>query len=132
MFKVWKSIFKISNTKNNKSIKIQRFKCFLYGRLISILFSSKIVSVVKESIHNEKSDNNEKEINDLKAFKQVKEFFPILRIKVFEDEISILILINTIIDTLRRFAMKSIRKGDKSIRELLDYMVLQECNLKYM
>ncbi|WP_182629330.1 hypothetical protein [Clostridium chromiireducens] len=104
----------------------------MYGRLISILFSSKIVSVVKESIHNEKSDNNEKEINDLKAFKQVKEFFPILRIKVFEDEISILILINTIIDTLRRFAMKSIRKGDKSIRELLDYMVLQECNLKYM
>ena len=124
MFKVWKSIFKISNTKNNKNIKTQRFKCFLYGRLISILFSSNIVSVAKDIIHDEKSDDNQKEISDLKAFSQVKEFFPSLRIKIFEDEVSILILINTIIDTLRRFAMKSIKKGDKSTRELLHYIAI--------
>ena len=56
MFKVWKSIFKISNTKNNKHIKIQRFKCFLYGRLISILFSSGIVFVAKDIIRDENSE----------------------------------------------------------------------------
>lgn len=124
MFKVWKSIFKISNTKNNKSIKIQRFKCFLYGRLISILFSSGIVFAAKDIIHDDNLDDNKKEISDLKAFNQVKEFLPILRTKIFEDEISILILMNTIIDTLRRFAIKSIKKGDKSIRKLLDYMAV--------
>jgi len=124
MFKVWKSIFKISNTKKDKHIKIQRFKCFLYGRLISILFSSGIVFVAKDIIRDENPDDNTKEISDLKAFNQVNEFFPILRTKIFDDEVSILILINTIIDTLRRFAMKSIRKGNKSITEILDYIAI--------
>lgn len=124
MFKVWKSIFKISNTKNNKNIKIQRFKCFLYGRLISILFSSGIVFAAKEIIHNENLDDNEKEISDIKAFNQVNEFLPILRTKIFEDEISIFILLNKIMHAIRRFAMKSIRKGDKSIRNILSYMAI--------
>lgn len=122
MFKVWKSIFKISNTKNNKKIKIQRFKCFLYGRLISILFSAGIISIAKDIIHNENFDDDTKEISNLKAFDQVKEFLPNLRTKIFEDEMSILILMNAIIDTLRRFSMKSVRKGDKSVRKLLGYI----------
>lgn len=121
MFKVWKSIFKISNTKN---VKIQRFKCFLYGRLISILFSSGIVFTSKDIIREENLENNKKELSDLKAFSQVKEFFPILRTKIFEDEMNILILMNTIIDTLRRNAIKSVKKGDKSITEILDFIAI--------
>jgi hypothetical protein len=124
MFKVWKSIFKISNTKNSKSIKIQRFKCFLYGRLISILFSSGIVFAAKDIIHDQNLNNNTKEVSDLKAFKHVKEFLPSLRIAIFEDEISILLLLNTIIITIQRFGMKSIRKGNKSITRILEYIAI--------
>lgn len=124
MFKVWKSIFKISNTKNSKSIKIQRFKCFLYGRLISIVFSSRIVFAAKDIIRDKNFNNNTREVSDIKAFNQVKEFLPSLRTKIFEDEISILLLINTIILTIQRFGMKSIRKGDKSITKILEYVAI--------
>lgn len=56
MFKIWKSIFNIDNVKN---VKIERFKCFLYGRLIALLLSSSIVFTAKDIIHKEDS----KEIN---------------------------------------------------------------------
>lgn len=66
----------------------------------------------------------DKEISDIIAFNQVKEFLPNLAITIFEDEISILLLINIIINTIRRFAMKSIRKGDKSVAEILNYIAI--------
>ena len=34
IFKVWKSIFKINQV---KKVKLERFMCFLYGRLISFI-----------------------------------------------------------------------------------------------
>lgn len=122
MFKVWKSIFKITNTKNNKKIKIQRFKCFLYGRLISILFSNGIVHSAKDIIRDENINNSKKEISELKAFNQVREFFADLRIKIFGGELGVSILLNSIVAALRRFATKSIRKGNKSVSEILDYI----------
>ena len=52
MFKIWKSIFKINNV---KKLKIERFKCFLYGRLIALLLASTIVFTGKDIINEEKS-----------------------------------------------------------------------------
>ncbi|APM38848.1 transposase [Clostridium kluyveri] len=37
IFKIWKSIFHISNV---KPVKIERFKCQLYGKLILLVLSS--------------------------------------------------------------------------------------------
>ncbi len=61
IFKVWKSIFKINQV---KKVKLERFMCFLYGRLIVLLLSSTIVFTYKSIILEE--DN--KEINELKSF----------------------------------------------------------------
>lgn len=124
MFKVWKSIFKITNTKNNKKIKIQRFKCFLYGRLISILFSNGIVHSAKDIIRDENINNIKKEISELKAFNQVREFFTDLRRKIFGGELVVSILLNSIVEALRRFATKSIKKGNKSVSEILEYIAI--------
>ena len=41
MFKIWKSIFKIHDV---KKVKLERFQCFLYARLTSLLLTSSIVS----------------------------------------------------------------------------------------
>ncbi|MPQ45050.1 transposase [Clostridium tarantellae] len=49
MFKIWKSLFKIHEVKR---VKIQRFKCFFYGRLIALLFSSNIVYLYNFTIFN--------------------------------------------------------------------------------
>ncbi len=59
MFKVWKSIFKINQV---KKVKIERFKCFLYGRLIALLLSSSIVFTAKNII----IENENKEISEIK------------------------------------------------------------------
>ncbi len=50
IFKVWKSIFKINQV---KKVKLERFMCFLYGRLIALLLSSTIVFTSKSIILEE-------------------------------------------------------------------------------
>ena len=82
MFKIWKSIFNIDNV---KPVKIERFKCFLYGRLISLLFSSIIVFTAKDIIYEEDSN----EISEIKSFSQVAEFFTVLRTDIFKGEVVI-------------------------------------------
>jgi len=47
MFKIWKSIFKIHAAKN---VKIERFYCCLYGKLISILINSDIFFTLKKTV----------------------------------------------------------------------------------
>ncbi|SFB47706.1 Transposase DDE domain-containing protein [Clostridium frigidicarnis] len=61
MFKIWKSNFNIDNV---KPVKLEGFKYFLYGKLISLIFSSIIVFTSKDIIYEEDS----KEISELKAF----------------------------------------------------------------
>ena len=46
MFKIWKSIFKIHAA---KKVKIERFQCCLYGKLISLLLTSDIFFTVKKT-----------------------------------------------------------------------------------
>jgi hypothetical protein len=54
----------------------------------------------------------------------VKEFFTDLRMKIFEGELGISLLLNSIVNALRRFAIKSIKKGTKSVSEILDYIAI--------
>lgn len=82
MFKIWKSIFNIHRV---KKIKIERFKCFLYGRLIALLISSSIVFAMRESILEEES----KEISPIKTFDKIVEYFPLLRVEFFRGELRI-------------------------------------------
>lgn len=115
MFKIWKSIFKINNV---KPVKIERFKCFLYGRLIALILSSTIVFSARNIIYEE--DNNE--ISELKSFCVVTEFFSTLKIEIFKGELAILKLIKTIINTIRKLGKKSRKKGRKIVTDILDYL----------
>ena len=49
MFKSWKSIFKIQQ---NKTVKIERFHCALYGTLIRIVLSNTLLCYAKKSCMN--------------------------------------------------------------------------------
>lgn len=125
MFKIWKSIFNIHNVRN---VKIERFKCFLYGRLIALLLSSSIVFTSRDIIHEEDS----KEISELKSFYQVHEFFIVLKSEIFKGEIAILTLLKKIINAIRRFGIKSKKKGCKNINEILDYLKISNADLVNM
>lgn len=125
MFKIWKSIFNIDNVKN---VKIERFKCFLYGRLIALLLSSSIVFTAKDIIYEETS----KEISELKSFYQVHEFFTILKTEIFKGEIAISNLLKKIINTIRKLGIKSKKKGCKIVNEILKYFQISNDDLVNM
>ena len=116
MFKIWKSIFKIHQV---KKVKIQRFKCFLYGRLIALLFSSNIVYAAKEILLEKEG----KEISNHKAFDKVIEYFPRLREDVFKGDISITRSLERLIAIISRLAQKSKRKGSKTTKEILNLLI---------
>ncbi len=66
---MWESIFKINQV---KKVRLERFMCFLYGRLIALLLSSTIVFTSKSIILEE----YKKEISELKAFGNLTQYFP--------------------------------------------------------
>lgn len=57
LFKIWKSVLNIDKIKD---VKIERFECYLYGKLIYILISNKIVctyrAIIKEKYGKEISE----------------------------------------------------------------------------
>ncbi len=125
MFKIWKSIFNIDNVKN---VKMERFKCFLYGRLIALLISSSIVFTSRDIIYEEDS----KEISELKSFYQVHEFFTVLKSEIFKGELAISTLLKKIINIIRRFGIKSKKKGFKTVNEILNYLQISNNDLVNM
>ncbi len=126
MFKIWKSIFKIASVKN---IKVERFKCFLYGRLIALLLSSAIVFTSKEIIYEE---DDSKEISELKAFYQVNEFFHLLKTEIFKGELALLTVLKKLIKTIQKLGIKSRKKGKKSVENILNHLKISQDDLVNM
>ncbi len=125
MFKIWKSIFNIDNV---KPVKIERFKCFLYGRLIALLLTSTIVFTARNIIYEE----DEIEISEIKSFEEVTEFFCIIRSKIFKGEIAIAEVIKRVINVIRRLGKKSRRKGKKKVNDILNYIEISVDELELM
>ena len=118
MFKIWKSLFKINRV---KKVKIQRFKCFLYGRLISLLLSSSIVFTAKTIILEEEN----KEISNFKSFDKVIEYFPMLRQEIFYGEIAITRIFKRLILVIGKLGIKSKKKGSNSTKDILNLISSQ-------
>ncbi|MEG1990400.1 MAG: IS4 family transposase [Clostridia bacterium] len=118
MFKVWKSIFKISNI---KKVKMERFKCFLYGRLIALLLSSSIVFTAKNVIMEE--DN--KEISEIKSFGALAQYLPKLAHEIFKGELCIIRILKRIILNFKRLCIKSRKKNKKIVFDILEILKIK-------
>lgn len=125
MFKIWKSIFKIHDV---KKVKLERFQCFLYGRLTGLLLTSSIVSTGKKIVYEE----TKKEISVIKSFSIVKEFFGEIREKIFKGEFVFLRFLNGIIESLVNYGIKSKRKGRKSTFSIIESVKITESELTNM
>ena len=122
MFKVWKSIFNIAKVRN---VKIERFKCFLYGRLLSLLLASQIVFTSKDIIYEE----SDKEVSILKSFSLVNEYFITLKSDVFRNEFKKIIFFYNILNTIRKLGIKCKKKGKKTVNSILNFLKIKECKL---
>ena len=118
MFKVWKSIFSINKV---KKVKIERFKCFLYGRLISLLLASSIVFTAKNII----IDEDDKEISEIKAFGHLVQYFPKLCNEIFKGELSILRFMKQILANFKKLGLKSRKKHKKITLDILKSIALE-------
>ncbi|MEG0517196.1 MAG: IS4 family transposase, partial [Cetobacterium sp.] len=118
MFKVWKSIFKINHV---KKVKMERFKCFLYGRLISLLLSSSIVFTAKNIIMEE----DDKEISEIKSFGALAQYLPKLAHEIFKGELCIIRILKRIILNFKRFSIKSRKKHKKTVFDILEIINLE-------
>ena len=65
IFKVWKSIFKIDKV---KKMKVERFECFHYANLITIVISTNLFKYFKQYVYHKRKT----EISELKTFKVIK------------------------------------------------------------
>jgi hypothetical protein len=123
MFKIWKSIFKIADV---KKVKLERFQCFLYGRLITLLLTSSIVSTSKKILYEEKR----KEISPMKAFSIVKESFGKLREKLFQHEITLFQFLKKIIESIIKYGMMSKKKYKKASFEIISSLKFSDKELE--
>nr|WP_279233146.1 transposase [Marinisporobacter balticus] len=112
IFKIWKSIFTISNV---KPVKIERFKCQLYGKLILLVLSSAIMFKIRnELLHKEQLEASE--IKSAEIIKQYIEKIYLNLIKIPSKVDSVLIEIS---NCIKKNGRKSHRKGQKTFFEIL-------------
>ena len=108
--------------KDVKKVKLERFQCFLYGRLISLLLTSSIVSTGKKILWVE----SKKEISPMKSFGIVKEF----RGKIFQGEIVLIRFLSKIIESIMKYGVKSKKKGKKTSFEIIESVKISKDELE--
>jgi len=125
MFKIWKSTFKIHRV---KKVKLHRFECHLYGKLISLLLTSSLVFTAKSII----CEQENKAISEMKSFGIVREFFPNLKEKIFKGEVAIANIIDGMLDSILKHCIKSKKKGKKASFLILDGIKIKASELEVL
>lgn len=117
IFKIWKSIFHINNI---KKVKLDRFECQLYGKLILIILSSSILFKMRKLLLVLKN----KEVSEIKLSQVINEYikdFDFLCNECFSELFEILLKIYKHAD---KNALKSRKKGKKTAFQIMNI----ECN----
>lgn len=107
IFKVWKSIYHVDKL---KKVKLERFECQLYGKLILILVSSTMLFKFRKIVAVSKN----KEVSEIQLAQVINEFikdFYISTIKAFEKTFNIILCIY---ELAYKNTLKPRRKGKKT------------------
>jgi len=112
IFKIWKSIFTISNV---KPVKIARFKCQLYGKLILLVLSS----VIMFKIRNELLHKEQLEASEIKSAEIVKQYIKKIYLNFIKTPAKVCGLLIEVSNCIKRNGRKSHRKGQKTFFEIL-------------
>lgn len=121
MFKIWKSVFKIDRT---KKVKIERFQCALYAKLITIVLSNLILSKAKESL-----ESNDVVLSEYKCFSLIKEYLVEIKDSIYRGRNSLSRLLNRIMNVLISKGKKSKKKGKKTSEKIVQYTIFKKSKL---
>jgi hypothetical protein len=103
MFKTWKSIYEIDMVND---VKEERFECFVYGKFIEICLSTILLS-----LSNDDKSKIPKEISLYKAHDILHNYNMNLQDIVFKESRQIYKEISVILEALKCYAKRCIRKG---------------------
>ena len=118
MFKVWKSIFGMADI---KKVKVERFECFLYGRLIELLLAASIVSTSKAIAVEE----GIQPLSELKTFSIVNEYLEGSTSITFKTDNTLIAFVDKTIQRIIKYGLKSRKKGTVCYGVILEFL---RCN----
>ena len=111
MLKIWKSIYQIDHVHR---VKVERFECFLYGRLISLFLSSRIVFTGKKLL-----TKNGFPISEITAFSLAKEFLDEFHFRKLYQPKNCEKKFAYLFDRMKKYAKKKEKKGSISSYSIL-------------
>jgi hypothetical protein len=113
MFKIWKSIFHIQNV---KPVKIERFQCQLYGKLILLLLSSTIMFKMRLILLLKQK----KEASEIKLAEIVAKYIKLLYMNLVNSLYNIVFhLLIKIFNNMLKNGKKTHKKGKKTTFDIL-------------
>ncbi len=115
MFKIWKSTFKIAAV---KKVKLERFQCFLYGRLIELVLAASVVSTSKAIAMLK----GLKPLSEKKIFDVTKEFLEHLTGANCKNKKMLLKFLTRLIQIILKRGGKNEKKGSISYADIFKFL----------
>ncbi|NRD80963.1 IS4 family transposase [Bacillus sp. BRMEA1] len=121
LFKTWKSFFHIDWI---KPVKIERFECHLYGKLIALLLTSSLMFQMREILLRKKK----REVSELKSIAILKTYLGSLHDALNGHIDDIVHVLQQILQMIEKNGRKSHRYKKKTVFDILG--VAYECDQK--
>ncbi|MBZ9689868.1 IS4 family transposase [Clostridium estertheticum] len=112
VFKTWKSIFHIHGV---KPVKIERFQCQLYGKLILLFLSSAVMFKMRTLV----LENKELEASEIKASEIVHEYIDRLYFELVKFPSRTFNTLKLVFENVVKNGLKSHRKDKKTVFDIL-------------
>lgn len=113
LFKTWKSIFNLDEL---KEVKLERFQCQLYGKLILLIVSSTLMFKVRRIL----LINKEKEISEIKLSQIISIYTRALYISIIRNSFfEVVEILLKIYSLAFKNAIKTRKKGKKTVFEII-------------
>jgi hypothetical protein len=122
IFKTWKSVYDMAKVKD---VKIERFKCQLYGKLILVLLSSTLTFRARTVVLQKKN----KEISEIKASEIICEYIGSLYLEIINSSKKVFHILTNLFESILKNGKKSHRKNKKTAFDIMGVSYERnECN----
>lgn len=112
IFKTWKSVYNMAKIKD---VKIERFECQLYGKLILVLLSSTVTFRTRAVL----LINKKQEISEIKVSRIVCEYFESLYCTIICSPSEVYNILENIFATILKNGKKSHRKNKQTVFDIM-------------
>jgi len=119
LFKTWKSMFQIDRC---KPVKLPRFECHVYGRLIAIFLSSSLMFQMRSLLLLKKKQ----EVSEFKVIGMVKDYFRVLHQALRQTLANVQDVLWRLYQMIQKNGRKSHRYEKKTVFDILGVIYERE------